>query len=218
MPTAMALPSVSNEGSPFARAGAGVDRPDPAGGRRGLCERRPPKLGGHPMLTPRPLARGDRALHQFPQPGPLERRAPATISFSSPKLSRNASLPGSLPRPPYVAASCGRWMPLTDTSLHRRASKYNEPGMYSSPLSSSSSRISPHRDIPLVRWSTTLTSRKPVSARRTARLMRSYIHWCVSPRRLASPSSRFSTKRRNGGCFPVPAASLRTICSIMSAM
>jgi len=45
------------------------------------------------------------ALHQFPQPSPLESGTPATISFTSPKLSRNASLPGALPRPPYVATT-----------------------------------------------------------------------------------------------------------------
>ena len=53
----------------------------------------------------------DRVLHQFPQPGPLEKRTPATISFTSPKLSRKASLPGSLPRPPYVAAARGERLP-----------------------------------------------------------------------------------------------------------
>ena len=47
----------------------------------------------HPMPDP---TVADRVLHQFPQPGLLEKRTPATISFTSPKLSRKASLPGSL--------------------------------------------------------------------------------------------------------------------------
>lgn len=46
-----------------------------------------------------------RVPHQFPQPSPLRNRVSATISFTSPKLSRNSSLPGPLPRPPYVATT-----------------------------------------------------------------------------------------------------------------
>ena len=38
-----------------------------------------------------------RASHQFPQPGLLERRTPATISFTSPKLTRKPSPPGPSP-------------------------------------------------------------------------------------------------------------------------
>jgi hypothetical protein len=53
----------------------------------------------------------ERALHQFPQPGLLEKRTPATISFTSPKLTRKSSRPGSLPRPPYVAIVRGKRIP-----------------------------------------------------------------------------------------------------------
>ena len=60
---------------------------------------------------PDPLV-AERVLHQFPQQGLLEKRTPATISFTSPKLSRKASLPGSLPRPPYVATACGKRLPV----------------------------------------------------------------------------------------------------------
>lgn len=35
--------------------------------------------------------------HQFPQPGLLERRAPVTISFTSPKLTRKPPHPGAPP-------------------------------------------------------------------------------------------------------------------------
>lgn len=42
--------------------------------------------------------RAPQASHQFPQPGLLERRAPATISFTSPELTRKPSPPGSLSR------------------------------------------------------------------------------------------------------------------------
>jgi len=35
--------------------------------------------------------------HQFPEPGLLERRAPPTISFTSPKLTRKPPLPGTPP-------------------------------------------------------------------------------------------------------------------------
>jgi hypothetical protein len=54
----------------------------------------------------------ERVLHQFPQPGLLEKRTPATISFTSPKLTRKSSLPGSLPRPPYVATARGERPPV----------------------------------------------------------------------------------------------------------
>jgi hypothetical protein len=39
-------------------------------------------------------ASAPRASHQFPQTGLLERRSPATISFTSPKLTRKPSPPG----------------------------------------------------------------------------------------------------------------------------
>ena len=71
---------------------------------------------------PDPLV-AEQALHQFPQPGPLEERTPATISFTSPKLSRKSSLPGSLPRPPYVATARGERLPvLIQAELHDAAS------------------------------------------------------------------------------------------------
>jgi len=53
-----------------------------------------------------------RAPHQFPQPSPLRNRVPATISFTSPKLSRISSLPGPLPRPPYVATTPLEQLPV----------------------------------------------------------------------------------------------------------
>jgi hypothetical protein len=55
--------------------------------------RRSPMLVGHPMRRTRPPAPAATAPHQFPQSSPLGSRAPATISFTSPKLSRNSSLP-----------------------------------------------------------------------------------------------------------------------------
>jgi len=44
-------------------------------------------------------------LHQFPQPGLLGRRIPATIRSTSQKLRGYSSLPRSLPRPRYVTAT-----------------------------------------------------------------------------------------------------------------
>jgi hypothetical protein len=62
--------------------------------------RRPPVLVRHPVLAAAAPTERAAALHQFPQPSLLGSGTPATISFTSPKLSRNASPPATLPRPP----------------------------------------------------------------------------------------------------------------------
>src|SRR5664279_3211102 len=85
--------------------------------------RTPPVLVGDPVL--RQLRRRQtppRSATNSRQPGLLERRAPATISFTSPKLTRKPPLPEPLPRSPYVT-----------TTRHREAYKviqapYRRPG------------------------------------------------------------------------------------------
>ena len=67
--------------------------------------RRPPELVSHPMHRARPRPPAGSVPHQFPQPGLLGSRLPATISFTSPKLSRKPSPPEALPRPPYAATA-----------------------------------------------------------------------------------------------------------------
>jgi hypothetical protein len=66
-------------------------------------ERNSPPVG-HPVLAAAAPTERAAALHH-PQPSLLGSGTPATISFTSPKLSRNASPPATLPRPPYVATT-----------------------------------------------------------------------------------------------------------------
>ena len=54
----------------------------------------------------------DQVLHQFPQPGPLEKRTPATISFTSPKLSEKRLCQGPSRGHPYVAAARCERLPV----------------------------------------------------------------------------------------------------------
>jgi hypothetical protein len=74
--------------------------------------------GGHPVLVIHPMpgradtsSRSPNVANQYPQPSLLGDRTPATISFTGPKLSRNASPPRFLPRPPSVAYHPREWTP-----------------------------------------------------------------------------------------------------------
>ena len=65
--------------------------------------RTPPVLVGDPVLRQfRRRQTPPRSATNSRQPGLLERRAPATISFASPELTRKPPLPEPLPRSPYV--------------------------------------------------------------------------------------------------------------------
>src|SRR5664279_1011479 len=81
--------------------------------------RTPPVLVGDPVLRQfRRRQTPPRSATSSRQPGLLERRAPATISFASPELTRKPPLPEPLPRSPYVT-----------TTRHREATKsYNRYG------------------------------------------------------------------------------------------
>ncbi len=106
MPTAMALPSVFKRAllslgrlpestSQISPAAAVVVRPgEPQGAlpptvsptppATAQAPRRPPKLVGHPMLTPRLLARGDRALPSIPSTGSARETGPGDDLFLEP--------------------------------------------------------------------------------------------------------------------------------------
>src|SRR6202043_2586263 len=62
------------------------------------------------------------------------------------------------------------------------ASTYRESGIYSPPCSFLSSPISCHPGTRLEVQDSTATSRYPTAVRMCGNEMRSYIHWCVSPR------------------------------------